>query len=212
MSIHHHFITNGTVDEQHDAGGSEEDIQSTSSISSFEATFPYTCDELLSIISEFYEFLNTFYLPANALKYPPPGGWLDLTPESTVSKNRIHYKCNVADYYAYSPDQLVVVASEFEWKSELVDLHPRAKVHTFVLANGYESGSRMIMLKRATGGMEVTMQAYDSYNEGGVGAYLKNSRRNYETLEMLPIPGAEAVAGDLSEEKEGALLDAPQEK
>ncbi|KAK6086994.1 hypothetical protein SCUP234_02087 [Seiridium cupressi] len=103
---------NGTVDEQHDAGGSEEDIQSTSSSSSFKATLPYTRDELVSIILEFYD-----------------------------------------------PDQLVEMASEFEWKVERVDLHPRAKAHTFVLANGYESGSRMMMLNTATGEMEVNMQA-----------------------------------------------------
>ncbi|KAK9418297.1 hypothetical protein SUNI508_08258 [Seiridium unicorne] len=141
--IHHHFIMHGTVDEQHDAGGSEEDIQSTSS-SSFEATFPYTLDELVSIISY--------------------------------------------------PDQLVEVASEFEWKAKLVDLHPRVKAHTFVLANGYESGSRMMMLNTATGEMEVNMQAYDSYNEGTVGAYLKDLRLKYETLEMVPIPGVEEAA------------------
>ncbi|KAK6085145.1 hypothetical protein SCUP515_00963 [Seiridium cupressi] len=176
---------NGTVDEQHDAGGSEEDIQSTSSSSSFKATLPYTRDELVSIILEFYEFLNMFYLPVNALKYPLPGSWPNLTPESTACLNktpfdgkqsfhRIYCKCNVADYSAYSPDQLVEMASEFEWKVERVDLHPRAKAHTFVLANGYESGSRMMMLNTATGEMEVNMQAKEEAIEA-----FRASRKEY---------------------------------
>ena len=41
----------------------------------------YSRDEAVSAFTSFYEWLVKLYLPASALKYPPPGGWPEISPE-----------------------------------------------------------------------------------------------------------------------------------
>ncbi|KAH3992195.1 hypothetical protein HBH98_228760 [Parastagonospora nodorum] len=90
-------------------------------------------DELVSIITDFYVFLTSFYIPSSALKFPPPGGWPNITEETTRNSNKapvvidlikhlpyiedddcgyksgfvryIHYKSVVVDYSVYTPEQ-----------------------------------------------------------------------------------------------------------
>jgi len=92
-----------------------------------------TRDELVTIISDYYTFLTKFYLPSSAVKYPPPGGWPNITPEATKDLDKsaivielikhlpyierpsadehdrahnIHYKSDVIDYSVLAPDEL----------------------------------------------------------------------------------------------------------
>lgn len=87
-------------------------------------------DELVNIIGDYYKFLAKFYIPESSLRIPPPGGWPSITPETTKGFPRppmvvdllrhlpyvdekhagqmitnIHYKCDVADYSAMTPEQ-----------------------------------------------------------------------------------------------------------
>ena len=80
-------------------------------------------DELVTIISDFYIFLTTFYIPSSSLKFPPPGGWPNITENTTKGFDKapcvidlmkhlpyideagagemitnIHYKSDVVDY------------------------------------------------------------------------------------------------------------------
>jgi hypothetical protein len=80
-------------------------------------------NELVTIVSDFYTFLTTFYIPSSSLKHPPPSGWPNITPETTKGFDKapyiidlmkhlryideadaqemitnIHYKCDVVDY------------------------------------------------------------------------------------------------------------------
>lgn len=41
----------------------------------------YSRDEVVAALTSFYEFLAGLHLPSSAIKYPPPGGWPNLTPE-----------------------------------------------------------------------------------------------------------------------------------
>ena len=90
-------------------------------------------DEIVSIITDFYVFLTTFYIPSSALKFPPPEGWPNITEETTKNSNKapvvidlikhlpyildnwngdesqfvrhIHYKSVAVDYSLYTPEQ-----------------------------------------------------------------------------------------------------------
>ena len=42
---------------------------------------PYTRDEVIAEITSFYEFLVGLYLPEEALKRPPSGGWTEITAD-----------------------------------------------------------------------------------------------------------------------------------
>lgn len=90
-----------------------------------------TRDELVTIISDYYHFLTTFYLPPSALKLPPPGGWPNITAEVIKDLDKspividliknlpyieqapfnqhershdIHYKSGVIDYSVLAPE------------------------------------------------------------------------------------------------------------
>jgi hypothetical protein len=90
-------------------------------------------NEIIAIITDFYVFCTKFYLPLSTLKFPPPGGWPNITPETTKDCGKaaividvlkhlpyidsdhgeessglvhwIHYKSTVVNYSAYTPYQ-----------------------------------------------------------------------------------------------------------
>ncbi|KAF1357761.1 hypothetical protein EJ07DRAFT_180808 [Lizonia empirigonia] len=88
-----------------------------------------TRDQLVTIIGDYYKFLTRFYIPSETLKFPPPEGWPNITPETTKDFPRspividllkhlpyidekesgnmvtnIHHKCDVVDYSTVKPD------------------------------------------------------------------------------------------------------------
>jgi hypothetical protein len=207
--------------EDEDEYNSEEDDAS-------EASFPYNRDELVAIVTKFYEFLTAFCMPKTALKRPPEGGWPNLTPEATACLNktefvndllrhlpyitedgydqfitRIHYKCKVVDYSALSTEQLSYTAHDFEWRAELIELEPEMYEHTLLFADGYESGGRMMFLNTKTGEMNVLMIRYQIDAIEDVNQYLDGLMRSYKTLEIVPIPNVEGLHEDLKQEEEG---------
>ncbi|KAF2629316.1 hypothetical protein BU25DRAFT_456991 [Macroventuria anomochaeta] len=89
-----------------------------------------TRDQLATVIGDYYKFLTRFYIPESALKFPPPGGWPNISPETTKGFPRspividllrrlpyidegdagtmttnIHYKSDVVDYSTWEPHQ-----------------------------------------------------------------------------------------------------------
>ncbi|KAF2126329.1 hypothetical protein P153DRAFT_399115 [Dothidotthia symphoricarpi CBS 119687] len=106
-------------------------------------------DELVAIISDFYKFLTTFYIPTSALKYSPPDGWPNTTFETTAGFGKkpfvidlikhlsyidgaqahqmvtnIHHKSDVVDYSVCSPTQFAngsLLCGEMGLESELED-------------------------------------------------------------------------------------------
>ncbi|KAF2429074.1 hypothetical protein EJ08DRAFT_735256 [Tothia fuscella] len=83
----------------------------------------YSRDEVVSEITSFYDFLVKMYLPENAVKYPPEGGWpmikegyLDPAKNATVLDllKRIPYvDDNGMDYLIY-PQTMCVDYTAFE--------------------------------------------------------------------------------------------------
>jgi hypothetical protein len=92
-----------------------------------------TRDQLIAIISDFYVFLTKLHIPSSALKFPPPDGWPNITPETMKESNKspmvidlikhlpyieeddydnptfvrfIHYKSQVVNYSTCAPDDL----------------------------------------------------------------------------------------------------------
>jgi len=49
----------------------------------------YSRDEVVAEITSFYQFLVTLYIPSEAIIYPPPGGWPEITSQrlSVLGKN-----------------------------------------------------------------------------------------------------------------------------
>ncbi|KAH6653223.1 hypothetical protein BKA67DRAFT_659857 [Truncatella angustata] len=223
-------VHNHDVEEEEEEEEDCEDEVSEGDASSecfSQVDFPYTRDELAVFVSDFYIFLSRLCLPADALKLPPPGGWPNITPEATscLEKtpfvvdllkhlpyitddgrshyNRIHYKCYVVDYSVCSASDFAEHASNFEWQEEMFGLAPEAVEHSILLADGYESGGRMMLLNTKTGELHVEMIRYDTDAVEDVGSYLGALKRRYETLDMVPIPGEEHFDENVEEEEEG---------
>ncbi|KAL9113308.1 MAG: hypothetical protein Q9227_002643 [Pyrenula ochraceoflavens] len=48
----------------------------------------YSRDETVAAVTDFYEFLTRIHIPPTAIKYPPPGGWPELTREDLTFLNK----------------------------------------------------------------------------------------------------------------------------
>lgn len=105
-------------------------------------------EEIVRIITDFYTFLTKMYIPESALKFPPRGGWPNITLESTKNFGKepividvmkhlpyiddkdardfvtnIHYKCEVVDYSKLRPEDFTKGFSKcgemfLEWRWE----------------------------------------------------------------------------------------------
>jgi hypothetical protein len=232
-------------------------------------------DKLVAIIGDFYKFLTTFYIPVSALKYPPPEGWQNITPETTKgfprspividllkhlpyidekeSKNmitNIHYKSDVVDYSIVEPHQWteedfqIGALSLQEWIEEMEetkkeDPEEEDEVNDngdmdgnndrelldncensseaeeeenwwdgdnpediklenmIVLADGYESGGRCIVLDVFKGNIHEDMLECNLLSEVSVEQFFDDLRGKFERLEYVPVPG---ISGKYSSE------------
>ncbi|KAJ4313094.1 hypothetical protein N0V94_007128 [Neodidymelliopsis sp. IMI 364377] len=239
-------------------------------------------DKLVAIIGDFYKFLTTFYIPVSALKYPPPEGWQNITPETTKgfprspividllkhlpyidekeSRNmitNIHYKSDVVDYSTVEPHQWteedfqIGALSLQEWIEELEETkreNPEEEdevndsrdadddeddddangadeelldhcensseaeeenwwdgddpediklENMIVLADGYESGGRCIVLDVFKGNIHEDMLECNLLSEVSVEQFFGDLRGKFERLEYVPVPG---ICGNYSSE------------
>ncbi|KZM26876.1 uncharacterized protein EKO05_0011417 [Ascochyta rabiei] len=240
-----------------------------------------TRDQLVTIIGDYYKFLTTFYIPSSALKFPPPGGWPNITPETTKDFPRspivvdplrhlpyidekesgnmithIHYKCNVVDYSTVKPDQWghedfqLGASSIIEWIEELRgdDLNEdyddddegylwyrdesrdkdfdkeenwwngddpeEIKLENMVvLADGYESGGRCLVLDVFKGNIHEDMTSCNLLSEVPVEQFFARLKTKLENLEMVPVPGKKGYEGDMYGDVQGVpevdVLDEP---
>ncbi|OTB18345.1 hypothetical protein K445DRAFT_315156 [Daldinia sp. EC12] len=174
----------------------------------------YTRDRYVTVIKDFYTFLTRLHIPKSAIVHPPEGGWPNITPEycSGFGKSAfvidllkhlpyieggresgvdIHYKCNVLDYSTVMPvdfgnPQLKVAKIPAEADGPIPP-------HTVVIAEGHESGGRVLMLDTEEGVIieeEIRCQCNGDFD---VMEYFADLKKKYETLEMFPIPGTETV-------------------
>ncbi|KAJ4986437.1 hypothetical protein SVAN01_08129 [Stagonosporopsis vannaccii] len=229
-------------------------------------------DELVTTIGDYYKFLAKFYIPESALKFPPPGGWPNITRETTKDFPRspividllkhlpyiddedvhemitnIHYKSDVVDYSKYEPNtwaeddqmgafsvqELVEAfrerragnsADEDDWGGYLWyrdeerdkdaddkenwydgdDPEDIKMEHMIVLANGYESGGRAIILDVFKGNIyEDMLRCSGMQSETPVEGYFDNLKAMFEKLQMVPVPGDELIEGELYGDMDG---------
>jgi hypothetical protein len=79
-------------------------------------------DELVTIISDFYTFLTTFYIPACSLKHPPPGGWPNITPETTKGFNKAPYVIDLMKHLPYIDEaDAQEMITNIHYKCDVVD-------------------------------------------------------------------------------------------
>ncbi|KAJ8112887.1 hypothetical protein OPT61_g4855 [Boeremia exigua] len=226
-------------------------------------------DQLVTIIADYYKVLTRLYIPESALKFPPPGGWPNITQETTKGFPRapividllkylpyigeedagemitnIHYKSDVVDYSTWGPhqwandDQFGAMSVE-----ELVETYQERRLENsedddwdeaylwyrdedrdkdadgdenwwdgdepddiklenmIVLANGYESGGRAIILDVFKGNIyEDIIRCSGLQSEEPVECYFDNLKTKFEKLVMVPVPGYELLEGDLYED------------
>jgi hypothetical protein len=78
--------------------------------------------EIVSIIDEFYTFLATFYIPASALKRPPPGGWPNITNKSTVGFGKSQCVIDLIKFLPYiDAKDAGEMITNIHYKSDVVD-------------------------------------------------------------------------------------------
>lgn len=251
-----------------------------------------TREELVAIISEFYTFLTRFYIPSSALKFPPPEGWPNITPESTKDFEKspividlikhlpyideaqahemitnIHYKCDVVDYSTWTAqdfaegnepcgemslrdwhdemeqeklnredeeadedddeaenDETNSEASNEEATSENDDYDQDdsgvdcdsdtsnwwddddpddfSLANMIVLADGYESGGRALVLDVFKGNIHEDVIRCNLISPVNIESFFQDLREKYEKLDMVPVPGDEMYE-NANEESDG---------
>ncbi|KAF2833422.1 hypothetical protein CC86DRAFT_441937 [Ophiobolus disseminans] len=83
-----------------------------------------TRNELVTIISDYYVFLTKFYIPPSAIKYPPPGGWPNITAETTKDLGKSELVIDLIKHLPYIASAMASKherAHDIHYKSEVVD-------------------------------------------------------------------------------------------
>ncbi|KAF4975340.1 hypothetical protein FDECE_18586, partial [Fusarium decemcellulare] len=69
---------------------------------------PYSPQELVDIVLEFYNFLRTIHFKDVNLKMPPPGGWPNIAESSTSSKaDRVYQVIRLLPFFEDAPEALI---------------------------------------------------------------------------------------------------------
>lgn len=79
-------------------------------------------DEIVKIVTDYYEFLTRFYIADSKLKFPPPGGWPNITPEATKSFNKAPYVIDLMRHLPYiSSEDAREMISNIHYKCDVID-------------------------------------------------------------------------------------------
>ncbi|KAI1082819.1 hypothetical protein F5B20DRAFT_485852 [Whalleya microplaca] len=207
---------------------SNEDNSSDGDESSDEGNWPYSRDELVAAISDFYTFITRLHIPSSALKYPPEGGWPNITPENCSGFGKSDFVVDLIKHLPYI-DQGEKGADNYYSYNQAVDIHYKCNVidyshataedfggeyiksgeiaaegegpvtaDTVALGNGHESGGRDILLDTKRGEVIEEQIAYQRNCEADVREYFADLKRQYEQLKLIPIPGYE-IAENIAE-------------
>ncbi|KAH7091015.1 hypothetical protein BKA62DRAFT_761409 [Auriculariales sp. MPI-PUGE-AT-0066] len=149
---------------------------------------PYSRDQLVALVSDLYTFLTTFHIPENALVFPPPGGWPNITPEKCAAYGKSPFVIDLLAHLPYisqtgpnSSSLELVASSGFEEAGVAVEID-RVPPHVVVIAKGYESGGRDILIDTEEGTIIV--------EEIRCGLELNGY---YRDLGLIIIPGSDPI-------------------
>ena len=78
-----------------------ESCEPSRSDGSEEKMYPYSRDQYVAAITEFYELVTSLYIPRSALKFPPPGGWPNITPENCAGFGKSDFVVDLLKHLPY---------------------------------------------------------------------------------------------------------------
>jgi hypothetical protein len=82
----------------------------------------FSRDELVTIISDFYTFLTTFYIPSSSLKFPPPGGWPNIIEDTTKGFDKASCVIDLMKHLSYIDEtDAHEMITNIHYKSDVVD-------------------------------------------------------------------------------------------
>jgi hypothetical protein len=74
------------------------------------------------MITDYYTFLTSFYLPSSALKFPPPEGWPNITPDITRSLDKSSIVIELMKHLPYIDEtESCQMITNIHYKSDVVD-------------------------------------------------------------------------------------------
>ncbi|KAF2500208.1 hypothetical protein BU16DRAFT_556687 [Lophium mytilinum] len=165
----------------------------------------YSRDETIAAVQSFYDFLVEFYLPPNAIKHPPPGGWPDIDhaffrpPKSDevvdLIKNLPFVDARESDdepYQVYEKSKCVDY-SAFEDPGP-DDFHPfplaetiEITESTIVLAAPTSHDGYWFILDVSTGMMTLAEFGDNEWEEYAVPDFYEVIKSKFRSLEVYPI-------------------------
>ncbi|OBS25789.1 hypothetical protein FPOA_06325 [Fusarium poae] len=170
----------------------------------------YTTQELVAIILDFYNFLTTLHFDAANLKTAPPEGWPILTPEVLSILDKSEYVLDLIRHIPYFKQSFWSIG--FLYKSQLCDIpeytlknfeeemwwtedyefvSTRGEAdgrHFIRLAEGRESGGRMIWLNAKDGEIVDYSIRGDAEDPVDIQVYFNSLKERYRKLELFPGP------------------------
>lgn len=171
---------------------------------------PYTPEELGAIFLDFYTFLTTLHYDPAELKVPPPGGWPGITPElcahfksnfaievlrhlpyfDSRCREFVHYKSKLIDYTSFTRENFEEARARDE-DEEITDYdgNPMDMAHVFRIANGRESGGRLLFLNVRDGLLTEDWIRCDGLGPMDVNEYFGRLKESYRRLQVIPCPG-----------------------
>ena len=79
-------------------------------------------DEIVKTITNFYTFLTKLHIPESALKHPPPGGWPNITPETTKHFNKSPFVVDLIKHLPYIDETYArEMITHIQYKCDVVD-------------------------------------------------------------------------------------------
>jgi hypothetical protein len=91
--------------------------------------------QLITIINGFYTFFATFFIPESTLKRPPPGGWPNITLESTASFGKSQCVIDLIKYLPYIDEKDThEMTTNIHYRSDVID-YPNRTANDFADAS-----------------------------------------------------------------------------
>ncbi|KAG8626629.1 hypothetical protein KVT40_005574 [Elsinoe batatas] len=161
--------------------------------------FPLSREEIVETIRDFYEYLVRLYIPKSALKLPPPGGWPNITAASTIDSGKSEFVVDLIRHLPYieAEDDRDGNRHNINFKCIVQDYSTRtAREHWIVLAWGYESYGKYLLLNTATGMMRNLELRGDARSDYEFYEFWTCFKSEYKKLEIIPTPGFEPGMSD----------------
>lgn len=187
---------------------------------------PYTTNELIAILHDFYTFLTTLHFSESDLKLPPLGGWPSIPSTCAFKSPRsmeilrhlpyfkkstpafAHYNSKFLDYPSHRPSYFAGSSDEYIYLDEpftTEDGDPVDWRDVICIAEGHESGGRMLFLDVVQGEITEDIVRCDLLGPVDVVEYLKGLKEEWSTLRLIYCTGRLVIEAEKIEDVEGEV-------